>query len=95
MLRHSLIAGLAVAAISLGLGDRAEAAMANLSAKADVAPKSGVTDVRWVCGPYRCAYIQGYAGPVVVRPYMRGWGPPPSPHCHYVRGPYRWALVCP
>ncbi len=95
MLRHTLLAGLAVAAISLSVGDRAEAAMANLSVDAVGGQKSSVNDVRWVCGPRRCAFINGYAGGVVVRPYMRGWRPPPSPHCHYVRGPYRWALVCP
>jgi hypothetical protein len=95
MLRRSILCGLTAATILLGLQAAAEATV--------VAPSFGVTPtssapipVRWVCGPYRCAFIPNYAGPVVVHRYMRRWAPPPSPHCNYVRGPRgRWALVCP
>ena len=95
MLRRSILFGLAAAALIVGVKATAEAAVANPSLRATADEMSIVTDVRWVCGPYRCAYIPNYPGPVVVRPYMRPWGPPPGPHCNYVRGPRGWALICP
>ena len=94
MLKRSVVCGLAAATLLLGVNVAAEAAVVGPSFAA--APASAVTPVRWVCGPYRCAYIPNYAGPVVVYPRMRGWAPPPSPHCNYVRGRKgRWVLVCP
>jgi hypothetical protein len=93
---------------SIGLGVAIAILMAGMQMQAAAAPLipsgisnsvgdlSSLTEVRWVCGPRRCAWIPGYAGPVVVRPYMRPWVAPPRPYCHYVRGPRgRWALVCP
>ncbi len=95
MLKRSILFGLAAVALSVGMNAGAKAATANSSLGAAAAEMSTVTDVRWVCGPYRCAWIPQYPGPVVVRPYMRAWGPPPGPHCNYVRGPRGWALICP
>jgi hypothetical protein len=96
MLKRSLLCGLAAASMLLGANAVAEAAVAGPSFGATPAARSAITPVRWVCGPYRCAYIPRYRGRVVVHPYMRHWRPPPSPHCNYVRGPRgRWALVCP
>jgi hypothetical protein len=60
-----------------------------------IAKSSSVIDVRWVCGPYRCAWIPAYRGPVVVYPHMRGWVRPPSLHCFYERRLFGWTLVCP
>jgi hypothetical protein len=95
MLKRLILCGL-TAAILFGLNAVVDAAVGNLSLGAAMTKNPAVTPVRWVCGPYRCAYVPNYAGPVVVHPYMRRWAPPPSPHCNYVRGPRgRWALVCP
>jgi hypothetical protein len=95
MLKRSILCGL-TAAMLFGLNAAADAAVGNPSLGAATAKIPAITTVRWVCGPYRCAYIPSYAGRVVVHPYMRRWAPPPSPHCNYVRGPRgRWALVCP
>jgi hypothetical protein len=95
MLKRSILCGLTAASL-FGLTAAADAAVGKLSFGAAAAGSTAITPVRWVCGPYRCAYIPNYAGPVVVHPYMRRWGPPPRPHCNYVRGPRgRWALVCP
>jgi len=88
---------LAAAMLTLGLPLAAGAApLAHSGIDTAVNDLSTVTNVRWVCGPRRCAWVPGYVGPVVVRPYMRPWVAPPRPHCNYVRGPRgRWALVCP
>jgi hypothetical protein len=96
MLKRSILCALAATALLVGAKTGAQAVVASpaLGTAADVL--ASTEQVRWVCGPYRCAYLPGYAGPVVVRPYMRRWVPPPRPYCHYVRGPAgRWALVCP
>ncbi len=96
MLKRPIAGGLTAAALLFGPNAVAAATIANPSLGATAGESSTVTPVRWVCGPRRCAYIPHYAGRVVVRPYMRGWVPPPRPHCNYVRGPRgRWALVCP
>jgi hypothetical protein len=95
MLKRLILCGL-TAAFMLGLNVAAGAAVGNPSLGAAAGEVSTVTPVRWVCGPYRCAWIANYPGVVVVHPYMRPWGPPPSPHCNYVRGRHgRWVLVCP
>ena len=96
MLKRSLLCGLTAGTLLLGVNAVAQAAVAGPSFGAAPATSSAITPVRWVCGPYRCAYIPRYRGRVVVHPYMRRWRRPPSPHCNYVRGPRgRWALVCP
>ena len=96
MLNRSVLCGLTAATLLLGLNGAAEAAVAAPSFGTMPTASSAMTQIRWVCGPYRCAFIPRYVGPVVVHPYMRRWGPPPRPHCNYVRGPRgRWALVCP
>jgi hypothetical protein len=95
MLKRSILCGL-TAAMLFGLNAAADAAVGNPLLGVAMAKSPAITSVRWVCGPYRCAYVPNYAGRVVVHPYMRRWTPPPSPHCNYVRGPRgRWALVCP
>ena len=95
-MKRPIPVGLTVAALLFGFNAAAEATIASPLSGATMGEHSIVTPVRWVCGPRRCAYIPNYAGRVVVRPYMRGWAPPPRPHCNYVRGPRgRWALVCP
>jgi hypothetical protein len=94
MLKRSIMCGL-MAAFMFG-PNVAAAAVGNSSLGGAASKISTITPVRWVCGPYRCAWIPNYTGAVVVHPYMRRWGPPPRPHCNYVRGPRgRWALVCP
>ncbi len=93
MLKRWVVYGLTAIALLLGINVGAEAAVVGPSSV--TAPASATIPVRWVCGPYRCAYIPNYAGPIVVHRYMRGWAPPPSPHCNYVRGRRgRWALIC-
>jgi len=93
MTKHWVVCGLTAAALLLGVNAGANAAVVGPSSV--TAPASAATPVRWVCGPYRCAYVPHYAGPVVVYPHMRRWQPPPSPHCNYVRGRRgRWVLVC-
>ena len=95
MLKRSILFGLAAVALGVGMNAGAKAATANSSLGAAAAEMSTVTDVRWVCGPYRCAWIPNYAGPVVVYPHMRYWGPPPYPHCYYRRTLFGWKLTCP
>jgi hypothetical protein len=96
MLGRAVLSGLIGATMLLGASVESGAVTADPALGSPVAQTSDITNVRWVCGPYRCAYVPGYVGPVVVRPYMRRWAPPPHPHCNYVRGPRgRWALVCP
>ena len=93
MQRRSIVFGLALATAFMGFAQVAQANVATTALGAAKAhQKSSLVDVRWVCGPRRCAWLPNYRGPVVVTP--RRWGPPPAPHCHYVRGPYRWVLVC-
>ena len=94
MLKRLILCG--AAAVALLAVPKADAAAVNGSL-GNVADELAATEqVRWVCGPYRCAYLPGYVGPVVVRPYMRAWVPPPRPYCHYVLRPAgRWVLVCP
>ena len=95
MVDRFVFSGVSAAIFAIGINAAAQATV--VSPLAGVTGKmSNTTAVRWVCGPYRCAYVPGYTGAVVVRPYMRDWLPPPRPHCNYVRGPRgRWALVCP
>lgn len=96
MVNRCVFSGLSAVIIVIGMIAAARATVVNPSAMVTGEMSNTTTAVRWVCGPYRCAYIPGYAGAVVVRPYMRAWVPPPRPHCNYVRGPRgRWALVCP
>jgi hypothetical protein len=96
MLKRSILCALVSAALLVGAKTGAQAIVVSPVLGAVVDDLSSIAQVRWVCGPYRCAYLPGYVGPVVVRPYMRRWVPPPRPYCHYVRGPAgRWALVCP
>ena len=95
MVNRCVFTGLSAVVIVIGMIAAARATVVNPSAMVS-GEMSNTKGVRWVCGPYRCAYIAGYTGAVVVRPYMRTWVPPPRPHCNYVRGPRgRWALVCP
>jgi hypothetical protein len=95
MIKRSSVLGLLAAAALLKLSANAHAIVANPSLGARSATPSDLTKVRWVCGPYRCAWIPRYRGPVVVYPHMRRWVPPPSPHCYYRRGLFRWQLICP
>ncbi len=95
MLKRAIFFGLLAGALLSGLSVNAQAATANPSLGRTAANISDVTDVRWVCGPYRCAWIPNYRGRVVVYPHMRGWVRPRSPHCYYHRGLFRWELICP
>jgi hypothetical protein len=95
MRRNALLGGLSAAFVLAGLGLTAHAAPTGAHVNGATSGNSAVQDVRWVCGPRRCAYLPGYEGRVVVHPYMRGWEAPPHPNCHYVRGPERWGLECP
>ena len=88
-----VVFGLTLAIAFMGFAQIAQANVVTSALGAAKAhQKSSLVDVRWVCGPRRCAWLPNYRGPIVVAP--RRWRPPPSPHCHYVRGPYRWVLVC-
>jgi hypothetical protein len=95
MLSRSIFLGLLAGALLAGFNVNAQAAVANPSLGIAAAKTSGVTDVRWVCVPYRCAYIPKYRGRVVVYPHMRGWVAPPSPHCYYQRTVFGWTRICP
>jgi hypothetical protein len=95
MLRRSIFLGLLAGALLAGFNIDAHAAVANPSLGAAATTMSGITEVRWVCGPYRCAWIPRYRGRVVVYPHMRGWVRPPSPHCFYRHDLWGWTLVCP
>jgi hypothetical protein len=95
MLKRSIFVGLLAGALLQGFSVGAHAIPANPSLGKAAAATSGVTDVRWVCGPYRCAWIPNYRGRVVVYPHMRAWVRPPSPHCYYHHGLFRWELICP
>jgi hypothetical protein len=95
MLSRSIFLGLLAAAMLAGFSINAHAAVANPSLGTAAAKNSGVTDVRWICGPYRCAWIPKYRGRVVVYPHMRGWVAPPSPHCIYQRTVFGWQRICP
>ena len=95
MFKKSVLIGLLAGAVLQVSGTSAPAAVADPAFGRAAAAISGVTDVRWVCGPYTCAWIPNYRGRVVVYPHMRAWVRPPSPHCVYVRGPFGWFLRCP
>jgi hypothetical protein len=92
---QTILGGIAAAVLLAGLSLAAHAGPAGTMASGVQAGGSAIQNVRWVCGPRRCAYLPGYEGRVVVHPYMRGWDRPPHPNCHYVRGAERWALRCP
>jgi hypothetical protein len=95
MSKRSIFLGLLAGVLLAGASVNAEAAMVDPSLGKAAATMSDVTDVRWVCGPYRCAWIPRYRARVVVYPHMRGWVPPPSPHCIYEHTLFGWRLICP
>ncbi len=95
MLKRSMLFGLLAGALLAGSSVNAKAATVDPSLGAAAQTIAGVTHVRWVCGPYRCAWIPRYRGRVVVYPYMRGWKRPRSPHCIYEHRLFGWELVCP
>jgi hypothetical protein len=96
MQKRLVLGGLAAIVLLLGFGAAAEAAVVNPTLGPAAPASATIKTVHWVCGPSRCAWIPDYGGPIVVHPYMRGWGPPPGPHCNYVRGRRgHWVLVCP
>lgn len=49
----------------------------------------------WVCGPYRCVWINGAAAR--RRAYARRhWGPPPRRGCYWYRNRWgAWKMRCP
>lgn len=94
MLKRSILMGLLAVTLVLGFNVNAHAA-ADPTLGTTATTMSGPTKVRWVCGPYKCAWIPNYAGPVVVYPHMRYWGAPPYPHCYYRRTLFGWKLTCP
>jgi hypothetical protein len=95
MLSRSVVLGVLAISLLFGFNEKASAIAANSSLATTARIAGGVTNVRWVCGPYRCAWIPNYRGRVVVYPHMRGWVRPPSPHCYYVQSFFGWRLVCP
>ena len=95
MPKRSTIIGLLAASVLVSLSASAHAITANPSLEGIASKQAGLTDVRWICGPYRCAWVPGYRGRVVVYPHMRGWVAPPSPHCVYRHGVFGWWLHCP
>jgi hypothetical protein len=96
MLKRSIFLGLCAAVFLQLASVKADAAIVHPSLGIAADKLSGLTDVRWVCGPYRCAWIPNYRGKVVVYPHMRGWVRPRSPHCYYARGIFGgWTLICP
>jgi hypothetical protein len=93
---RSIFLGLLAGALLTGSSFSADAAVANSSLGNAAKDLSGITDVRWVCGPYRCAWIPKYRGRAVVYPQIRGRAAPRSPHCFYQRNLFgHWSLVCP
>ena len=73
MSKRAIFFGLLAGTLLSGLSVNAQAATGNPSLGRVAAAIADVTDVRWVCGPYRCAWIPNYRGRVVVYPHMRGW----------------------
>jgi hypothetical protein len=57
MLKRSIFLGLLAGTLLAGYSINAQAAVADPSLGVATAKNSGVTDVRWLCGPYRCAWI--------------------------------------
>jgi hypothetical protein len=86
--KYSLMAAVAVGGLALGAGGAS--AMPNGLPSAPSAAPSGVENVRWVCGPYRCSWQPGWGpapyGVYGPRPWgwgwHRGWG--------WRRGWHRW-----
>lgn len=76
-------------------GGAAQAAVATpaLGAAPTLAP---VTEtVRWVCGPWRCAWRPNFRY-WYVPPYARAWGPPVAPGCFWRRNGWNnWVHICP
>jgi hypothetical protein len=95
MLKKLILVGLLAGALLPTFSDKAPAAVADPSLGRVATGISGITNVRWVCGTYRCAWIPRYRGQVVVYPHMRAWVPPPSPHCIYRHNLFGWWLSCP
>lgn len=61
-----------------------------------VAPSVPLAEnVRWVCGPWRCAWRPNW-NYWYVPPYARAWGPPVNPGCYWRRTwGGGWVHVCP
>jgi hypothetical protein len=97
MMKRSLLFALAAAAMAAGFSSGATAAVATPALGAVANGGAAIAaKVKWVCGPYRCAWIQGWRGRRYVVPRMRAWGPPPHPLCYYHRGLFgAWVRVCP
>jgi hypothetical protein len=79
-LKYALVAAAALGGVAFAPGNAS--AMPNGLPSAANALTSGVQDVRWVCGPYRCWWrpgynpyygAYGYYGPRYWRPGL-GWG---------------------
>lgn len=96
-MKRSLLFALTAAVMAAGFSTGATAAVATPALGAAANGETAVaTKVKWVCGPYRCAWIPGWRGRRYVVPRMRNWGPPPHPLCYYQRGPFGgWVRVCP
>lgn len=97
MMKRSLLFALAAAAMAAGFSSGATAAVATPALGAVASGDAAIaTKIKWVCGPYRCAWIQGWRGTRYVVPRMRAWGPPPRPLCYYHKGLFgAWVRVCP
>jgi len=64
---RSVVFSLALATAFMGFAQSADANVATSALGAAKArQQSSLVDVRWVCGPRRCAWLPGYRGPVVV-----------------------------
>ena len=76
------MSGLALAALlSTGMAVSSASAMpANGLESTAAQVASGIQDVRWVCGPYRCWWSPGPYWGYARGPYY--WGPGPYRHWH-------------
>ncbi|MDQ0511264.1 hypothetical protein [Ancylobacter amanitiformis] len=98
-LRKSLFAA-ALALAALGVtgmaGTPAQAGVAGPVLGTALPAAAPLTEnVRWVCGPWRCAWRPNYTN-WYVPPYARAWGPPVRPDCFWRRNwGGAWVHVCP
>ncbi|MBB3770804.1 hypothetical protein FHS55_001399 [Angulomicrobium tetraedrale] len=98
-LRKALFAA-ALAVATLGVtgmaGSSAQAAVAGPALGTALPAAAPLTEnVRWVCGPWRCAWRPNNTT-WYVPPYARAWGPPVRPNCYWHRNwGGAWVHTCP
>jgi hypothetical protein len=92
VLKTIAMTGLVLGALGFGMNvNTAQAFVSSPNAANIAGGVLGPTEVRWVCGPNRCAWREG-AGP--IHPWAVGWGAPRLPGCYWAKKRNRWIEVC-